>query len=132
MVFFSPPNMTTQKHFILVQSEVKQQNNVLTGLIWVQGISLKTLCYSGYQCDHSILSDVNPLVVAFIQLLYLVIIKVTVMTEQCRADSALTRDVVCLLTLQAQAGSLSLICCDAAESTRRNTPHPHHHKTDTQ
>lgn len=42
------------------------------------------------------------------------------MTEQCRADSALTRDVVCLLTFQAQSAGLSLICCDAMQS-KKNT-----------
>lgn len=40
------------------------------------------------------------------------------MTEQCRADSALTRDVVCLLTFQAQSAGLSLICCDAMQSKK--------------
>lgn len=40
------------------------------------------------------------------------------MTEQCWGDSALMRDVVCLLTLQPQEGSLSLSCWDNAESTQ--------------
>lgn len=80
-----------------------------------------------YHCDHSVLNDVNPLVVAFIHLLYLIIIKVTVMTEQCRADSALTRDVVCLLTLQAQAAWVSSAATLLNQPSE--TPHHHHHKT---
>lgn len=123
-LFFFSSKYNNAKAFYFSAKGPKQQNNLLTGLIWAQGIHLKTLCYLGYHCDHSVLNDVNPLVVAFIHLLYLIIIKMTVMTEQCRADSALTRDVVCLLTLQVQAGSLSLICCDAAESTLGNTPPP--------
>lgn len=45
------------------------------------------------------------------------------MTEQCWGDSALMRDVVCLLTLQPQEGSLSLSCWDNAESTRTHNTH---------